>query len=93
MGYLNHEWTRMDANFLGLEFDWLSVVVSGVFGGWWWGLFEPRMDTNEHEFFWGLEFDWLSVVVLGFLGGWWCGGEPRMDTNGHEFFWGWNLVR
>jgi hypothetical protein len=35
-----------------LEFDSLSVVVPGVFGGWVVvGVFEPRMDTNGHEFF------------------------------------------
>ena len=57
-GYLNHEWTRI---FLGLEFDWLSVLVLGFFEGLVvWG-FEPRMDTNEHEFL-GLEFDSFSVL-------------------------------
>jgi len=44
----------MDTNFLGLEFDWLSVLVLGFFEGLVvWGVFEPRMDTNGHEFFGG----------------------------------------
>jgi hypothetical protein len=45
----------MDTNFLGLEFDWLSVLVLGFFEGLVvWGDLNhewTRMDTNGHEFF------------------------------------------
>jgi hypothetical protein len=45
-----HEWTRI---FWGMGLDWLSVLVLGFFEGLVVGGFEPRMDTNGHEFFWG----------------------------------------
>ena len=46
----------MDTNeheFLGMGLDWLSVLVPGFFEGLVVGVFEPRMDTNGHEFFGG----------------------------------------